>query len=144
MVSERAPGTEPSESALASTGSSRVLDEIGLVRAAELLRVLGSAHRLAIVLELANGPRCVHELVGHLQISQSLTSQHLRVLRTSGLVVGTRRGKETAYALADDHVVHIARDALAHGGEPAPARPDDANIADPPPPTAAAAKGQDR
>lgn len=86
---------------------------------AELLRTLGTPHRLAIVLELAGSPRCVHELVERLGISQSLASQHLRVLRTSGLVSGTRRGKETVYALADEHVAHIARDAVTHGAEPA-------------------------
>lgn len=84
----------------------------------EMLRALGSPHRLSIVLALAERPLCVHELVDALGISQSLTSQHLRVLRTTGLVVGTRRGKETAYSLADEHVAHIARDAVAHGSEP--------------------------
>jgi DNA-binding transcriptional ArsR family regulator len=83
-----------------------------------LLRALGTPHRLAIVLELADGPRCVHELVDGIGISQSLASQHLRVLRTTGLVTGVRRGKETVYTLADDHVAHIARDALTHGSEP--------------------------
>jgi DNA-binding transcriptional ArsR family regulator len=100
-----------------------------LLAACELLRALGTPHRLAIVLELAEGPRCVHELVAGLGISQSLTSQHLRVLRTAGLVTGTRRGKETAYRLADDHVAHIARDALTHATEPGAHRP--ATIADP-------------
>jgi len=91
------------------------LEDLGA--ACDLLRALGSPHRLAIVLELGHGPRCVHELVDELGISQSLASQHLRVLRTTGLVVGDRRGKETAYSLADEHVAHIARDALAHGQE---------------------------
>jgi DNA-binding transcriptional ArsR family regulator len=90
-----------------------------LADAAELLRALGTPHRLAIVLELAAAPRCVHELVDRVGISQSLASQHLRILRTAGLVTGTRRGKETRYALADEHVAHIARDAFAHGAEPA-------------------------
>jgi len=89
----------------------------GLARAGELLRALGAPHRLAIVLHLADGPRCVHELVDRLGISQSLASQHLRVLRTTGLVAGARRGKETVYSLADEHVAHIARDAVAHGAE---------------------------
>lgn len=92
---------------------------------ADLLRALGTPHRLAIILELSVGPRCVHELVASLGASQSLTSQHLRVLRTSGLVVGARRGKEMAYSLADDHVAHIARDALVHAAETARAsKPD--------------------
>ncbi len=98
--------------------STAALDARALGAATDLLRALGAPHRLAIVLELANGPRCVHELVGRLGISQSLTSQHLRVLRHTGLAVATRRGKETAYALADEHVAHIARDALAHSAEP--------------------------
>jgi ArsR family transcriptional regulator, zinc-responsive transcriptional repressor len=93
-------------------------DARALTAATDLLRALGAPHRLAIVLELAHGPRCVHELVDRLGISQSLASQHLRVLRNTGLAVATRRGKETAYALADEHVAHIARDALAHGTEP--------------------------
>jgi ArsR family transcriptional regulator, zinc-responsive transcriptional repressor len=90
----------------------------GLAHACELLRALGTPHRLAIVLELAERPRCVHDLVDGLGISQSLASQHLRVLRTAGLVTAARRGKETMYTLADEHVAHIARDALIHGSEP--------------------------
>ena len=93
------------------------LDQASLHDACELLRALGTPHRLAIVLELAEGPRCVHELVEVLGISQSLASQHLRVLRSTGLVTGARRGKETVYTLADEHVAHIARDALTHGRE---------------------------
>jgi DNA-binding transcriptional ArsR family regulator len=94
------------------------LDDSQLAEASELLRALGTPHRLAIVLELAEHPRCVHELVDALGISQSLASQHLRVLRTTGVVTGTRHGKETLYSLADDHIAHIAKDALTHGGEP--------------------------
>ena len=102
-----------------STSEARVAPD-RLAVACDLLRALGTPHRLAIVLELANGPRCVHELIETLGISQSLTSQHLRVLRSAGLVVATRRGKETTYSLADEHVAHIARDALTHGDEPTP------------------------
>jgi ArsR family transcriptional regulator, zinc-responsive transcriptional repressor len=100
------------------SGATTEVDVSQLAEAAELLRALGTPHRLAIVLELAKTQRCVHELVELLGISQSLASQHLRVLRTTGLVTGTRRGKETVYALADEHIAHIARDAVAHGAEP--------------------------
>jgi DNA-binding transcriptional ArsR family regulator len=106
-----------------ATTARRALDAGQLAGASELLRALGAPHRLAIVLELADAPRCVHELVGSLGISQSLVSQHLRVLRTTGLVTGTRQGKETLYALADEHVAHIARDAFTHGTEPRRAVP---------------------
>jgi ArsR family transcriptional regulator len=95
-----------------------VLDDAVLANGCELLRALGTPHRLAIVLQLAERPRCVHDLVDDLGISASLASQHLRVLRTTGLVTAARRGKETVYTLADDHVAHIAQDAVTHGTEP--------------------------
>src|SRR5260370_33370142 len=84
----------------------------GLGEAWEVLRALGTPHRLAIVLELAERPRCVHDLVDGLGISQSLASQHLRALRTAGLVSAARRRNETRYTLPDEHVAHIARDAM--------------------------------
>lgn len=87
--------------------------------AAHLLRALANPHRVAIVLELADGERCVHELVSALHLSQPLVSQHLRVLREEHLVEGRRRGREVAYALTDGHVAHIVADAVAHAREAA-------------------------
>jgi DNA-binding transcriptional ArsR family regulator len=104
-------------SELLAAGAGGAVEEERLDEACELLRALGTPRRLAIVLELAEGPRCVHELVDRLGMSQSLASQHLRVLRSAGLVSARRRGKEALYVLADDHVAHIARDALAHGSD---------------------------
>ena len=91
--------------------------EVGLQEAAELLRALASPHRLAIVRELEVEPRCVHELVEALGVSQPLVSQHLRVLRASHLVRAERRGREIAYSLSDGHVAHIAHDAVVHATE---------------------------
>ena len=94
-----------------------------LTAAADLLRALGSPIRLMIVDELRHGQRCVHDLVSASgrtgrQASQSLISQHLRVLRGSGLVSTERRGQEIAYGLVDAHVAHIVADALGHVAEP--------------------------
>lgn len=85
--------------------------------AAELLRALANPHRVAIVVELGHGERCVHELVEVLGAPQPLVSQHLRVLRDERLVSGRRRGREVAYALVDQHVAHIVGDAVAHATE---------------------------
>jgi ArsR family transcriptional regulator len=89
----------------------------GLDDAAELLKALASVHRLAIVVELQDGPRCVHELVESLGISQPLASQHLRVLRALHLVRAERRGREAVYSLGDEHIAHIVNDALVHARE---------------------------
>jgi ArsR family transcriptional regulator, zinc-responsive transcriptional repressor len=85
--------------------------------AGELLRVLAAPVRLAIVMELAEQPRFVHELVERLGLSQPLVSQHLRVLRGARLVGVERRGREAAYSLTDQHVAHIVADAVQHSRE---------------------------
>jgi ArsR family transcriptional regulator, zinc-responsive transcriptional repressor len=85
--------------------------------AGELLRVLAAPARLAIVAELAEQPRFVHELVERLGMSQPLVSQHLRVLRGARLVGVERRGREAVYSLADQHVAHIVADAVHHSKE---------------------------
>ncbi|MGH8792438.1 MAG: ArsR/SmtB family transcription factor, partial [Stackebrandtia sp.] len=71
--------------------------------AGELLRALSAPVRIAIVTELSSGAMCVHELVDSLESPQPLISQHLRVLRSAGVVRGERRGREIAYALTDSH-----------------------------------------
>jgi ArsR family transcriptional regulator, zinc-responsive transcriptional repressor len=96
-----------------------------LAGAVDLLKALASPVRLATVVELCEGPRCVHELQSALQgsgrrISQPLLSQHLKVLRDSGLVSTTRRGTEITYQLADAHVGHIVNDTIRHAQEERP------------------------
>jgi ArsR family transcriptional regulator, zinc-responsive transcriptional repressor len=86
--------------------------------ASKLFAALSSPVRIAIVALLSAEERCVHELVDALDLPQPLVSQHLRVLRGAQLVTGRRRGREVAYALSDDHVGHIVRDALQHSTEP--------------------------
>ena len=85
--------------------------------ATELLKALANPLRMAIVVELSAGSRCVHELVEALDVSQPLVSQHLRVLRQARLVATERRGREIVYSLTDDHVAHIVGDAINHAEE---------------------------
>jgi ArsR family transcriptional regulator len=85
--------------------------------AGELLKVLAAPARLAIVTELAEQPRYVHELVERLGMSQPLVSQHLRVLRSARLVGVERHGRAAVYSLADQHVAHIVADAVHHSRE---------------------------
>ena len=85
---------------------------------ADLFKALSSPLRLAIVHAVHESPKCVHELVTELGVSQPLVSQHLRVLRAARVVHGERRGREIAYLLTDHHIGHIVSDALAHTEEP--------------------------
>ncbi|WP_326837610.1 metalloregulator ArsR/SmtB family transcription factor [Amycolatopsis rhabdoformis] len=88
-----------------------------LADAGDLLRALAAPVRIAIVLQLREADRCVHELVDALDVAQPLISQHLRVLKTAGVVQGERRGREVVYRLVDDHLSHIVVDAVAHAQE---------------------------
>jgi DNA-binding transcriptional ArsR family regulator len=56
---------------------------------------MGDRTRRAIVDRLAQGPRAVGDLARELPVSQPAVSQHLKVLKSAGLVadraIGTRR-----------------------------------------------------
>ena len=95
--------------------SREILDAAG-----ELLRALAAPVRIAIVLQLRESHRCVHELVDALGVPQPLVSQHLKILKAAGVVAGRRSGREVLYRLADHHLAHIVVDAVAHAGEDTP------------------------
>jgi ArsR family transcriptional regulator, zinc-responsive transcriptional repressor len=90
---------------------------VTLAAAGDLLRALAAPVRIAIVLELRESERCVHELVASLGVTQPLISQHLRVLKAAGVVSGERHGREVVYRLVDEHLAHIVVDAVIHAEE---------------------------
>jgi len=100
------------------------VDEAALERAARLFRAIGDSPRIRLLAQLAQGEMCVTELAETEGESLSTISQRLRVLRSEGLVARRRRGKHINYALADQHVMDMVFNALAHATE----RPADAAI----------------
>ncbi|AQT79543.1 transcriptional regulator [Mycolicibacterium litorale] len=91
-----------------------------LERAGELLRALAAPVRISIVLLLRESQRCVHELVDALDVPQPLVSQHLRILKATGVVAGERSGREVMYRLVDHHLADIIVAAISHAGEEHP------------------------
>jgi DNA-binding transcriptional ArsR family regulator len=89
-----------------------VLDTAG-----DLLRALAAPVRIAIVLQLRESSRCVHELVDALAVPQPLVSQHLRILKSAGVVAGERSGREVMYRLVDHHLAEIVLAAVTHAAE---------------------------
>jgi DNA-binding transcriptional ArsR family regulator len=100
---------------LAESPPPEILDAAG-----DILRALAAPVRIAIVLQLRESQRCVHELVDSLGVAQPLVSQHLRVLKAAGVVAGERSGREVLYRLVDHHLAHIVVDAVTHAGEARP------------------------
>ena len=80
------------------------MDEITRLQA-EVLKVLSSPMRLEILHLLANGPLEVSRIALAIGVSQPNASQHLSVLRASGLVEADRHGREISYELADREVL---------------------------------------
>ena len=87
-----------------------------LERTAQMFRAAGEPSRLRLLALLADGERCVSELVGPTE-TVSVISQRLRVLRNAGLVRRRRDGKHAYYSLTDAHVEELLLSALRHGEE---------------------------
>lgn len=125
QTSSRAPaatcGDEPHAAPLPSTFTRQAFQ-----RAAAIFRALGDAERLRLLEKLAQREVCVTELAEASGARMPTVSQRLRVLRAEGLVVQRRDGKHIYYALADQHVEELVRNALQHASEQrAPALVDD-------------------
>lgn len=75
-----------------------------LTEMAELLKLLGDRTRLAILGLLQEEELCVGDIVELLGTSQPNASQHLRKLKSAGLVRETKRGQWVYYSLnLDDY-----------------------------------------
>ena len=72
---------------------------------AEVLRMLAHPRRLEMLHLLAEGPLEVGALAAQLGISQPNASQHLALLRGTGLVAVERHGREMRYRLSDPAVM---------------------------------------
>lgn len=78
---------------------------------------MGDGPRLRLLKLLAQGERCVTEIVETVGEKFSTVSQRLRLLRGEGLIARRREGTHLFYALADRHVADLIHNALAHAGE---------------------------
>jgi ArsR family transcriptional regulator len=72
---------------------------------ANVLRMLAHPRRLEMLHVMAEGPIEVGALAARLGISQPNVSQHLALLRSSGLVEVERNGREMRYQLTDPQVM---------------------------------------
>ncbi|MDP0930001.1 metalloregulator ArsR/SmtB family transcription factor [Paracoccus onubensis] len=81
---------------------------------AETFRLLGDATRLRILFFCLPEPKSVGHIAESLELSQTLVSHHLRLLRGARLVRGERRSKQVFYEIADNHVSDMLIDMATH------------------------------
>jgi ArsR family transcriptional regulator, lead/cadmium/zinc/bismuth-responsive transcriptional repressor len=94
---------------------------LGTDRTAELadvFRLLGEPNRLGIVISCLDGALNVGQIASRLALSQSLVSQHLRLLRAARLLKADRRGKQVFYSIPDCHVREMLTNMIEHLVEP--------------------------
>ncbi|OMG00817.1 metalloregulator ArsR/SmtB family transcription factor [Paenibacillus sp. FSL R7-0337] len=75
---------------------------------AEDLKLLGDKTRLTILTLLKEREWCVCEFVDLFDISQPAVSQHLRKLKSSGLVKEQKKGQWVYYSLSIEDKPHVA------------------------------------
>ena len=86
-----------------STSAPPTLDLSAMQRhacdASALLKAMGNEQRLLILCQLVQGDLSVGELGARIKLSQSALSQHLAVLRESGIVSAERQAQNVRYSL---------------------------------------------
>jgi len=110
-ASERARpnGGRPARNGSAAAAE-RIAAELGGDVAEEVsrrLRVLGNPTRVALIVELAAGPRSVAELAATCGLDPAAASKHLRELQRASMVCRRQDGTHAIYALVDATVLKV-------------------------------------
>ncbi len=85
-----------------------------LTELGEMFRMLSDPTRLGIVLSCMDGGVSVSDIAARLQASPSLVSHHLRLLRATRLVRGSRQGRRVLYVVSDSHVRTMLQNMIEH------------------------------
>lgn len=101
--------TRAAETRIPSGALTRAARELSAhaAEAAGLLRALANEQRLMILCNLVSGPLTVGELNERVPLSQSALSQHLAVLRESGVVQTERKAQSVHYSLPPGLVTRL-------------------------------------
>ena len=89
----------------------------GLQQAAECLKTLAHPSRLRMVEMLLVVERTVGELAASCEIPSHMASEHLRILRDRGFLIGERRGRKVFLRVAEPGLESIMNCIKARFGD---------------------------
>ena len=81
--------------------------ELRFIKASRILKALSHELRLEVVCGLRREPCTQTFIAQKLGIPQSTVAQHLKVLRSEGLIKAERRGVEVVFSLAEPRIKDI-------------------------------------
>ncbi len=88
------------------------IETISLV--ADAMKQLGDTSRLKIFWLLCHTEECVTNIAAMVDMTSPAVSHHLRVLKTAGLIVARRDGKEMLYTAADNDMADAMHHIIEH------------------------------
>jgi ArsR family transcriptional regulator, nickel/cobalt-responsive transcriptional repressor len=103
------PRSETHARARSSLASEGVADQI-----AETMHALATPSRVRLLYALINGELSVGALARIADVTPTVASQQLRILRQLHLVVARREGQSVVYSLHDDHVASLLEEIRNH------------------------------
>ena len=91
-----------------------LMEEKIFLEISETFKTLGDKTRVKILHALSKEELCVCDISAVIQMSMSLISHQLRILRDKKLVKYRKQGKTVYYSLDDEHVVQLLKMAYEH------------------------------
>jgi len=76
-------------------------------RQAEFLKMLANPVRLKIIDILKNGEKNVNEIHDELNIQQSATSQHLKILTNGDILTSKKDGLKTYFSIKNQEIYNV-------------------------------------
>ncbi len=97
--------------------SSERLSEDQVYELSEMFRLMSDPSRLRIILSCLAEKVAVGDMAQQLNLSPSLVSHHLRLLRAARLLQAERQGRQVFYQVTDEHVLRMLGDMVDHVAE---------------------------
>jgi len=89
--------------------SNNKMDRASLEKVARMFSAFSDATRLAILMELKEGPLPVGELVKRVGVSQGNVSKQLHLLFETGLLARKKKGTQVFYSLSDEMIFPLCQ-----------------------------------
>jgi ArsR family transcriptional regulator, lead/cadmium/zinc/bismuth-responsive transcriptional repressor len=93
------------------------LPEDAVHELAEVFRLMSDPSRLRIILTCLTEPVSVGDMANRLNLTPSLVSHHLRLLRAARLLTADRQGRQVFYQVTDEHVRRMLGNMVDHVAE---------------------------